>query len=63
MTLRKVSGRKRERAASLFKYFNQFTEAEPNGLDVLILDEAHRTMDAGPSLVSAGRTNYSYTVG
>ncbi len=26
----------------LFKYFNQFMEAEKNGLDVLICDEAHR---------------------
>jgi len=42
MTLRKVSGRRGGRATSLFKYFNQFTEAERNGLDVLILDEAHR---------------------
>ncbi len=40
MTLRKVSGSKR--AGSLFKYFNQFIEADQNGLDVLILDEAHR---------------------
>jgi len=42
MTLRKVSGRSSGRATSLFKYFNQFGEAERNGLDVLILDEAHR---------------------
>src|SRR3954453_3209963 len=26
----------------MFKYFNQFMDAEPNELDVLILDEAHR---------------------
>ena len=26
----------------MFKYFNQFMAAEPNDLDVLILDEAHR---------------------
>jgi hypothetical protein len=26
----------------MFKYFNQFMDAERNGLDVLILDEAHR---------------------
>jgi len=26
----------------MFKYFNQFMAAERNGLDVLILDEAHR---------------------
>ena len=42
MTLRKVSGRTKARAATLFKYFNQFGEAQRNGLDVLILDEAHR---------------------
>jgi hypothetical protein len=38
-TLRKVTGR---RVASLFRYFNQFMDAEPNSLDVLIADEAHR---------------------
>jgi DUF2075 family protein len=27
---------------SMFKYFNQFIAAEANGLDVLIMDEAHR---------------------
>jgi len=26
----------------MFKYFNQFMDADRNGLDVLILDEAHR---------------------
>jgi len=26
----------------MFKYFNQFMSADPNGLDVLIMDEAHR---------------------
>ncbi len=42
LTLRKVAGRSKSRAASLFKYFNQFGDARRNGLDVLILDEAHR---------------------
>ncbi len=42
LTLRKVAGRNKTRAASLFKYFNQFGDARRNGLDVLILDEAHR---------------------
>ena len=42
LTLRKVAGHTQKRAASLFKYFNQFGEAKRNGLDVLILDEAHR---------------------
>ncbi len=41
-TLRNVSGQHKARAGSLFKYFNSFMEAERNGLDVLILDEAHR---------------------
>ena len=26
----------------MFKYFNNFVDARPNGLDVLICDEAHR---------------------
>lgn len=38
-TLRKIVG---ARAANLFKYFNSFTRAENNALDVLICDEAHR---------------------
>lgn len=41
-TLRKLSGQRNQRATSLFKYFNSFMQAERNGLDVLILDEAHR---------------------
>jgi hypothetical protein len=41
-TLRKVAGTKSPRVQRMFKYFNQFIDAEPNGLDVLILDEAHR---------------------
>ena len=41
-TLRKLSGQRNRRATSLFKYFNSFMRAERNGLDVVILDEAHR---------------------
>jgi hypothetical protein len=41
-TLRKIAGRGSRRTQSLFKYFNSFTDAERNGLEVLILDEAHR---------------------
>jgi DUF2075 family protein len=41
-TLRKVAGRGSSQTQSLFKYFNQFMKADRNGLDVLILDEAHR---------------------
>ena len=41
-TLRDVSGFRKARAGTVFKYFNSFMDAERNGLDVLILDEAHR---------------------
>ena len=38
-TLRKIIG---SRGASQFKYFNSYTEAQNNAVDVLIADEAHR---------------------
>jgi hypothetical protein len=41
-TLRRVAGRRNTRVRQLFGYFNQFAVDEPNSLDVLILDEAHR---------------------
>lgn len=41
-TLRKVAGARAPRVQRMFKYFNQFMDAERNGLDVLVLDEAHR---------------------
>ena len=41
-TLRTVAGKGSTRVKNMFKYFNSFMEAEPNSLDVLILDEAHR---------------------
>lgn len=41
-TLRRVAGHRAPRVQRLFKYFSQFVAAEQNGLDVLILDEAHR---------------------
>lgn len=41
-TLRKVAGARAPRVQRLFKYFNSFMSAEPNDLDCLILDEAHR---------------------
>lgn len=41
-TLRQVAGRRSPRTKALFKYFNQFMDAEPNSIDVLVLDEAHR---------------------
>ena len=41
-TLRKVAGKRAPRVQKMFMYFNSFMTAERNGLDVLILDEAHR---------------------
>ncbi|MDJ1130794.1 DUF2075 domain-containing protein [Streptomyces iconiensis] len=41
-TMRKIAGAKKTAVQKLFKYFNSFMDAEPNGLDVLICDEAHR---------------------
>jgi uncharacterized protein len=38
-TLKKIVG---SRASSMFKYFISFTKAEPNSVDVLVCDEAHR---------------------
>ena len=41
-TLRQVVGRRVPRVKELFRYTNVFMDAERNGLDVLIVDEAHR---------------------
>lgn len=41
-TLRRVAAKRAPRVKSMFKYFNNFVDAEPRGLDVLICDEAHR---------------------
>jgi DUF2075 family protein len=41
-TLRRVAGQRAPRVKEMFKFFNQFSDAETNGLDVLICDEAHR---------------------
>ncbi len=38
-TLRKIVG---IRAKNLFKFFNSFAQTEPNSIDVLVCDEAHR---------------------
>lgn len=41
-TLRRVAGNRAPRVKAMFRYFNQFGELEPNEIDVLICDEAHR---------------------
>ena len=48
-TLRKVAGHRSTSTKSLFKYFNDFMTAERIGLDVLILDEAHRIRETSVS--------------
>ncbi|WP_328620296.1 DUF2075 domain-containing protein [Streptomyces sp. NBC_00354] len=45
-TLQKVAGRGTLRVQKLFKYFNNFTHVERNGLDVLLCDEAHRIRES-----------------
>ncbi|MEA2687215.1 MAG: uncharacterized protein QOE93_2410 [Actinomycetota bacterium] len=56
--LRRVVG---SRAAAQFGYFNTFTAAEPEGIDVLICDEAHRVRETSvnrftPVSARSGRT-------
>ncbi|MFI0186126.1 DNA/RNA helicase domain-containing protein [Streptomyces sp. NPDC017086] len=41
-TMRRIAGHKKREVQQLFKYFNSFMDAEPNDIDVLICDEAHR---------------------
>jgi hypothetical protein len=40
--MRRYVGKGSTAVKSMFKYFNNFVDARPNGLDVLICDEAHR---------------------
>lgn len=39
----------------MFKYFNQFIDAEQNGLDVLICDEAHRLRETSANRYTAAK--------
>jgi len=51
--LRELAGEDLSR--NLFQYFNQFVDADRNGLDVLILDEAHRIMETSMSRYTPAR--------
>ena len=42
VTLRQVAGRRVRRVKEVFRYTNNFMDADRNSLDVLIVDEAHR---------------------
>lgn len=48
-TLRRVAGQRAPKVQKLFTYFNSFMAAEPNDLDCLILDEAHRIRETSVS--------------
>lgn len=52
-TLRRVAGARAPRVRGMFKYFNQFVDAERHGLDVLICDEAHRIRETSASRYTA----------
>lgn len=59
-TLRKVAGTRAPRVKAMFKYYNQFIDAEKNDIDVLINDEAHRVKETStnrwtPSTKRTGR--------
>ncbi|MFF3731990.1 DNA/RNA helicase domain-containing protein [Streptomyces sp. NPDC002476] len=41
-TMRRIAGARKREVQKLFMYFNSFMDAEPNDVDVLICDEAHR---------------------
>lgn len=45
-TLQQVAGADDTRVRNLFRYFNDFTKAPKNGIDVLICDEAHRIRES-----------------
>lgn len=44
-TLRKLAGDRAPRVKKMFTYYNQFIDAEKNGINVLINDEAHRVKE------------------
>ncbi|MET3861405.1 hypothetical protein ABIE38_002338 [Dietzia sp. 2505] len=59
-TLRKVAGDRAPRVKKMFTYYNQFIDAEKNGIDVLINDEAHRVKETStnrwtPAVKRTGR--------
>ncbi|MER7207495.1 DUF2075 domain-containing protein [Streptosporangium sp. NPDC000239] len=54
-TMRRVPGKGSSKVKNLFKYFNSFAHAEPNGLDVLICDEAHRIRETSQNRYTPAR--------
>ncbi|GAA3007076.1 DUF2075 domain-containing protein [Streptosporangium longisporum] len=54
-TLRRVPGKGSTAVKSLFKYFNSFTSAGRNDLDVLVCDEAHRIRETSQNRYTPAR--------
>ncbi|MEU1730872.1 DUF2075 domain-containing protein [Streptosporangium sp. NPDC020145] len=54
-TLRRVPGKGSSKVKNLFKYFNSFVQAERNGLDVLVCDEAHRIRETSQNRYTPAR--------
>ncbi|MFG2091154.1 DNA/RNA helicase domain-containing protein [Spirillospora sp. NPDC048824] len=54
-TMRRHVAKGSPRTKAMFKYFNNFMEAERNGLDVLICDEAHRIREVSANRYTAAR--------
>lgn len=54
-TLRKEAGKRAPGVRKMFQYFNSFIAAEPNDIDVLILDEAHRIRETSESRWTSAR--------
>lgn len=55
MTLRRVAGNRAPRVRQMFRYYNQFVDAERNELDVLICDEAHRIKETSTNRFTPAR--------
>jgi len=58
-TLRRVAGSRAPRVKEMFRYFNQFVDAERNGLDVLLCDEAHRIRETSANRYTSARMRSS----
>jgi hypothetical protein len=54
-TMRKYVGKGSTAVKGMFKYFNNFMDARPNGLDVLICDEAHRIREVSATRYTPAR--------
>lgn len=54
-TMRRYVGKGSTAVKSMFKYFNNFVDARPNGLDVLICDEAHRIRQVSANRYTSAR--------